>query len=169
MLKFILLISIFASIITLSERKTFKELIDIYLNKLDFNNAYLTYKQYISLLETLKKDFPNYLDLVSIGKTFNENDMLLIIMKSPINSNSNEEESSNINLTEIKNINIDFSKTDKINNNSNNSNNSNNTNQTNLIDNSLYNKSGIFFNGMHHAREPVSLMMNISFSTYFTL
>ena len=155
MLKFILLISIFASIISLNERKTFKELIDIYLNKLDFNNAYLTYNQYISLLETLKKDFPNYLDLVSIGKTYNENDMLLIIMKSPINSNSNEEESSNINLTEIKNINLNFTNTDKI------SNNSNNSNQTYLIDNSLYNKSGIFFNGMHHGKEPISMMMNI--------
>ena len=30
-----------------------------------------------------------------------------------------------------------------------------------LIDSSLYNKSGIFFTGMHHGREPVSMMMNI--------
>ena len=152
MIKLILLISILVSIIALNERKSFKELIDIYLNKLDFNNAYLTYKQYISLLEKLKIDFPNYLDLVSIGKTYNENDMLLIIMKSPI---SLERESSDINLTEIKNININFSRIDKI------SNNSNNSNQTYLIDNSLYNKSGIFFNGMHHGKEPISMMMNI--------
>ena len=143
MLKLILLISLISTIITHNERKSFKELIDIYLNKLDINDAYLSYDQYISLLKTLKEDYPNYLELSSIGKTYEGNEMPLIIMKSPIMAN---EELPKINSTEIYKI-------DK--------NNSNNSNETYLIDNSLYNKTGIFFNGMHHGREPVSMMMNI--------
>ena len=142
MLKLILLISLISTIITHNERKSFKELIDIYLNKLDINDAYLSYDQYISLLKTLKEDYPNYLELSSIGKTYEGNEMPLIIMKSPIMAN---EELPKINSTEIYKI----------------KNNSNNSNETYLIDNSLYNKTGIFFNGMHHGREPVSMMMNI--------
>jgi len=95
------------------KKKSFKELIEHYLSKLDINNAYLSYNQYISLLNTLKEDFPNYLILSSIGKTFENNDIPLIIMKSPLSNNE-------INIT-----------------------------------------NGVLFNGMHHGREPVSMMMNI--------
>ena len=87
MLKLILLISLISTIITHNERKSFKELIDIYLNKLDINDAYLSYDQYISLLKTLKEDYPNYLELSSIGKTYEGNEMPLIIMKSHIMAN----------------------------------------------------------------------------------
>ena len=69
--------------------------------------------------------------------------MPLIIMKSPIMPN---EEISKINSTEIKNIYINYF---------------NYSNETYLIDKSLNNKSGIFFTGMHHGYEPVSMMMNI--------
>ena len=147
MLHLILLISVILPIITHKERKSFKELIDIYLNKLDINDAYLSYNQYISLLKTLKNDFPNYLELTSIGKTYEGNEMPLIIMKSPIFSN---DVSPNINISELKAPN-----------NSNISKNLNKTNDTNLINNSLSHKSAIFFNGMHHGKEPVSMMMNI--------
>ena len=114
------------------KRKSFKELIDQYLGKLDINNAYLSYDQYINLLKTLTNDYPNYLELSSIGKTYEGNEMPLIIMRSPF-------------IKTQENIN---NKT------------MNNTNTT-KIDNSLYNQSGILFDGMHHAREPVSMMMNI--------
>ena len=150
MINLIVLISLIT--IIHNERKSFKELIDIYLNKLDINDAYLSYDQYISLLKTLKEDYPNYLELSSIGKTYEGNEMPLIIMKSPFISN---EELSKNNLAETKNT-INYTNIYKTNNNSN-----NNSNETYLIDNSLYNKSGIFFTGMHHGREPVSMMMNI--------
>ena len=152
MLNLILLISLISTIITHNERKSFKELIDIYLSKLDINDAYLSYDQYISLLKTLKEDYPNYLELSSIGKTYEGNEMPLIIIKSPFISN---EELSKKNSTETQNLTINYTNIYKINNNSNNS------NETYLIDISLYNKSGIFFTGMHHGREPVSMMMNI--------
>ena len=96
------------------KKKSFKELIEHYLSKLDINNAYLSYNQYISLLNTLKEDYPNYLEISSIGKTFENNDIPLIIMKSPLKNNND------ISIT-----------------------------------------SGVLFNGMHHGREPVSMMMNI--------
>ena len=147
MLHLILLITLILPIITYKERKSFKELIDIYLNKLDINNAYLSYNQYISLLKTLKSDFPNYLELDSIGKTYEGNEMPLIIMKSPIFSN---DDSPKINISDLK-----------VPNNTNISKILNKTNDTNLINNSLSNKSAIFFNGMHHGKEPVSMMMNI--------
>ena len=145
MLHLILLITLILPIITYKERKSFKELIDIYLNKLDINNAYLSYNQYISLLKTLKSDFPNYLELDSIGKTYEGNEMPLIIMKSPIFSN---DDSPKINISDLK-----------VPNNTNISKILNKTNDTNLINNSLSNKSAIFFNGMHHGKEPVSMMM----------
>jgi hypothetical protein len=66
-----------------SNKKTFKDILDKYLGKLDFNKAYLSYEQYILLLDTLVKDFPNYLELSSIGKTYEGNEMPLIIMSSP--------------------------------------------------------------------------------------
>ena len=124
-----------------NKKKSFKELLDQYLTKLDINHAYLSYEQYISLLNTLVKDFPNYLELSSIGKTYEGNEMPLIIMSSP--------------FTEKTNI--------KKNNQTNNSSSfTNNNNQKNIsLDNSLYNQSGILFTGMHHGREPVSMMMNI--------
>ena len=78
--------------LTLQEEKThsFKDLIDRYLSKLEINNAYLSYNQYISLLNTLKEDYPNYFYLSSIGKTYENNDIPLIIMKSPLtNDDSN--------------------------------------------------------------------------------
>ena len=153
MLNLIIFISLTLNIITHNERKSFKKLVDTYLNDLDINNAYLSYNQFLSVIKSLKNDFPNYLDLSSIGKTYEGNEIPLIIMKSPININEEEEENSNsindnttsINYTYLYNIN----------------NNSNNSNETYLVDNSLYNKSAIFFNGMHHGREPVSMMMNI--------
>jgi hypothetical protein len=153
MLKLIIFISLTITIIAHNERKSFKELVDIYLNKLDINDAYLSYDQYISLLQSLKRDFPDYLELSSIGKTYENNDMPLIIMKSPININ--DEQKKIINSTEEKSTNINNTNIYKTNNNSNNS------NETYLIDNSLYNKSAIFFDGMHHGCEPVSMMMNI--------
>ena len=88
--------------------------------------------------------------------------MPLIIMKSPYTSN----EVSILNSTELNNTSINYTylyKNDKntvfypnITNNSS----YNNTNET-IMNNPLYNKSGIFFNGMHHGKEPVSMMMNI--------
>jgi hypothetical protein len=74
-------------------------------------------------------------------------------MKSPININDVQKKI--INSTEEKSTNINNTNIYKTNNNSSNS------NETYLIDNSLYNKSAIFFDGMHHGCEPVSMMMNI--------
>ena len=140
-IKILLLIISFTFTISANpKKKTFKELIDYYLGKLDINNAYLSYDQYISLLNTLVKDFPNYLELSSIGKTYEGNEMPLIIMKSPYNNLIKEEKNS----TEINKI-------DK---------NNTNINET-KVDIFLFNKSGILFDGMHHGREPVSMMMNI--------
>ena len=84
MIHFILLIGIISLSYSHNERKSFKELINIYLNKLDINNAYLSYEQYISLLKTLQKDYSNYLDIYSIGKTYEGNDMPLIVLRSPL-------------------------------------------------------------------------------------
>ena len=146
----ILLISIIISIIAHNERKSFKELVDTYLNDLDINNAYLSYDQYLLLLNTLKEDFPNYLELSSIGKTHEGNEMYLIKMKSAFKSNkdipkiTNSTEKNNKD-NETNNLNYNYKDDD----------------QSYIMEDSLYNKSGIFFNGMHHAREPVSLMMNI--------
>ena len=165
MLKILILIYILDIIIANNDRKSFKELIDIYLNELGYKNAYLSYEQYISVLKSIKNDFPNYLELSSIGKTYEGNEMPLIIMKSPYSSN----EESILNLTELNNTSINYTylyknnkETDIYPNNTNNVNNSsnNNTNDT-IINNPLYSKSGIFFNGMHHGKEPVSMMMNI--------
>ena len=55
----ILLFSILFSLSLQVEKKSFKELIDQNLSKLDINNAYLSYNQYISLLNKLKTDYPN--------------------------------------------------------------------------------------------------------------
>ena len=128
-------------------------MIDIYLNKLDINNAYLSYEQYISLLKSLQNDFSDYLDIYTIGKTYEGNDMPLIVMKSPLISKqsiNNEQKNTFKEILIVNNATINnISKND--------------TNETlkYLIDSSLYNKSGIFFTGMHHGREPVSMMMNI--------
>jgi hypothetical protein len=152
----ILLICISLTISSNEKRKSFKELVDKYLGKLDINGAYLSYDQYISLLNSLEKDFPNHLIVSSIGKTYEGNDMPLIVLRSPLlskesetNSNSNQD---NIfkeilvlnNITTNNDTNVNKNETIKY-----------------LIESSLYNKSGIFFSGMHHGREPVSMMMNI--------
>ena len=137
----LLIICLNLTLSSTNKRKTFKDIIDKYLGKLDINNAYLSYNQYISLLNTLIKDFPNYLELSSIGKTYEGNEMPLIIMKSPFI------------LKEEKN-------TTKLNSTIENKNNNSNKKETILI-NSLNNQSGILFTGMHHGREPVSMMMNI--------
>ena len=155
MIHFILLIGIISLSISHNERKSFKELIDIYLNKLDINNAYLSYEQYISLLKTLQKDFSDYLDIYSIGKTYEGNDMPLIVFRSPLI----KKESSNTNST--SNQNYFFKEILILNNVTNNSSYENNDTNKYFIEPSLYNKSGIFFSGMHHGREPVSMMMNI--------
>lgn len=155
MIHFLLLIGIISLSISHNERKSFKELIDIYLNKLDINNAYLSYEQYISLLKTLQKDFSDYLDIYSIGKTYEGNDMPLIVFRSPLI----KKESSNTNST--SNQNYCFKEILILNNVTNNSSNENNDTNKYFIEPSLYNKSGIFFSGMHHGREPVSMMMNI--------
>ena len=166
MLKSLIFIFIISLIFSKNERKTFKELVDIYLNKLDINNAYLSYDQYISVIKSLKNDFPNYLDLSSIGKSYEGNEMFLITIKSPF-LNNEEISISKSNLT-----NISFTYLYTINNNTHNDNNNylknitNNTNETNILNNPLYNKSGIFFNGLHHGREPVSMMMNIYLILY---
>ena len=157
MIHFILLIGIISLSYSHNERKSFKELINIYLNKLDINDAYLSYEQYISLLKTLQKDYSNYLDIYSIGKTYEGNDMPLIILRSPLIPKE-----SDINTDSDQN-NHYFKELLKLNNITSNNNTENINNDTNkyLIDSSLYNKSGIFFSGMHHGREPVSMMMNI--------
>ena len=165
MLKILILIYIIDIIITNNDRKSFRELIDIYLNELGYKNAYLSYEQYISVLKSIKNDFPNYLELSSIGKTYEGNEMPLIVMKSPYTSNkvpilnSTELSNTNINYTYLYKNDID---TSIYPNNTNNVNftSINNTNET-IMNNPLYNKSGIFFNGMHHGKEPVSMMMNI--------
>ena len=78
------------------ENNKFLELIKQYLSKLDINNAYLSYDQYISLLNTLQKDYQNYLVLSSIGKTYEGNDIPLITMKSPlINNKPNDDNKIN--------------------------------------------------------------------------
>ena len=156
MLHFILIIGILTISLSYNERKSFKELVNIYLNKLDINDAYLSYEQYISLLKKLQIDYSDYLDIYSIGKTYEGNDMPLIVLRSPLlskesetNSNSNQD---NIfkeilvlnNITTNNDTNVNKNETIKY-----------------LIESSLYNKSGIFFSGMHHGREPVSMMMNI--------
>ena len=130
----LLIINLSLNISSNIKRKSFKELISQYLGKLDINNAYLSYDQYITLLNNLTIDFPNYLELSSIGKTYEGNEMPLLIMKSPFISQQEN------NITK-KNISVN--------------------NNTNIIDNSLNNQSGILFDGMHHGREPVSMMMNI--------
>ena len=147
MFKLILVLILTISIIENKERKSFKDLVDIYLKDLEISNAYLSYNQYISLLNKLKNDFPNYLELSSIGKTYEGNEMPLIIMKSPINPNID--------------YNKDINSTENNNNNNTITNNTDSINKTNITNNPLYNKSGIFFNGMHHGREQVSMMMNI--------
>ena len=153
MLNLILIISLTFSIKTHNERKSFKELLNIYLNKLDINNAYLSYEQYISFLQNIKADFPNYLELASIGKTYEGNEMPLIIMKSPINSYQNEK--ITLISEEIKKKTYYYANIYKSNENV------NNINRTYILD-----KSGIFFNGMHHGDEPVSMMMNIYLLLY---
>ena len=137
----LLIICLHLAISSINKKKSFKEIVTQYLGKLDINNAYLSYDQYISLLNTLVKDFPNYLELSSIGKTYEGNEMPLIIMKSPL-------------LKEDKNL---TQSNNTINDNDKNVDN----NDINKIGNSLYNQSGILFTGMHHGREPVSMMMNI--------
>ena len=156
MFHFILIIGILTTSLSYNERKSFKELINIYLNKLDINDAYLSYEQYISLLKTLQIDFSDYLDIYSIGKTYEGNDMPLIVLRSPLLSkeskkNSNDNQDNNFKELLVLN-NITSNNTTNINN-----------NETNkyFIESSLYDKSGIFFSGMHHGREPVSMMMNI--------
>ena len=153
MLNLILIISLTFSITTHNERKSFKELLNIYLNKLDMNNAYLSYEQYISFLQNIKADFPNYLELASIGKTYEGNEMPLTIMKSPINSYQNEK--ITLISEEIKRKTYYYTNMYKSNENI------NNINQTYILD-----KSGIFFNGLHHGREPISMMMNIYLILY---
>ena len=157
MCHFILIIGILFPSFSYNERKSFKELINIYLNKLDINDAYLSYEQYISLLKTLQKDYSDYLDIYTIGKTYEGNDMPLIVLRSPLKQKA----------TTINSNQDGFFKEILVLNNITTNNTINNTytnnNETNkyLIESSLFNKSGIFFSGMHHGREPVSMMMNI--------
>ena len=156
MLNLIIFFSLTITIISHNERKSFKELVDIYLNKLDINDAFLSYNQYITVLQSLKKDFPNYLELSSIGKTYENNDMLLITMKSPLSINDDPQKlTTNTKSIEENSTTLNYTNFTKMNNNSNNS------NETYLIDKYLSNKSAVFFNGMHHGCEPVSMMMNI--------
>ncbi len=89
-LKILLFLALFSFSLQ-EEKNKFKELIEQYLSKLDINEAYLSYNQYISLLEKLKTDYPNYFELSSIGKTFEGNDIPLIIMKSPLIKTREEE------------------------------------------------------------------------------
>ena len=157
MLHFILIIGIFSLCFSSNERKSFKELINIYLNKLDINDAYLSYDQYISLLRALQKDYSDYLDIYTIGKTYEGNDMPLIVLRSPLKpKESNFDSNQDNTFKEILVINNVTTNNDL-----NNTNIYNNEINKYLIDSSLFNKSGIFFSGMHHGREPVSMMMNI--------
>ena len=142
---------------TVKTKPTFKELVDKYLGKLDINYAYLSYDQYINLLNTLTKDFPNYFVLSSIGKTYKGNEMPLLIMKSPfITGHERYNDSLNRDFSELsESDNFEYE------NNNNTESDKNNNKNINLINNSLDNQSGVLFDGMHHAREPVSMMMNI--------
>ena len=188
----ILLLIIYLNLTISSNRKkkSFKDIVNQYLGKLDIKNAYLSYDQYISLLNRLVKDFPNYLELSSIGKTYEGNDMPLIIMKSPLLKEENNSIQSNNTINDKDKIsNNDINKKDSslYNKNGKNyeenenylipnfkeDNNKTQSNSTisdkdkinnidkNKIDSSLHNQSGILFTGMHHGREPVSMMMNI--------
>ena len=89
LLYMILFFVLFSLTLQEENNNSFKNLIDRYLSKLEINNAYLSYNQYISLLNTLKEDYPNYFQLSSIGKTYENNDIPLIIMKSPLTNNDN--------------------------------------------------------------------------------
>ena len=153
MFSLFLIIGIISLISNHNEKKSFKELINVYLNKLDINNSYLSYEQYISLLKSLQKDFSNYLDIYSIGRTYEGNEMPLIVLTSPLIPKKMSEENQNNIFKEILILNnITENNTDK---------NKNEINNKYKIDSALYNKSGIFFTGMHHGREPLSMMMNI--------
>ena len=76
------------------KNNSFKELVDKYLGKLDINGVYLSYDKYISLLNTLEKDFPAHLIISSIGKIYEGNDMPLIIMKSSLIKNEEIKDNS---------------------------------------------------------------------------
>ena len=84
-------------------------LINQYLSKPEMNKAYLSYKQYVDFTKEISKEFPDIINLSSIGNTYLNNPMPIISFKS----------------------------------------------------NSPKKKSGILFTGMHHAREPVAMMMNL--------
>jgi hypothetical protein len=65
------------------------------LGKLDIiDGVYLSYDKYISLLNTLEKDFPAHLIISSIGKIYEGNDMPLIIMKSSLIKNEEIKDNS---------------------------------------------------------------------------
>lgn len=77
------------------------------------SDSLLTHEQYIQLIKSLEKEFPEKLQLVDIGITFNKNTIYALKYQNNLNSN--------------------LSKSNK----------------------------AILFTGMHHGREPTSMMMNL--------
>ena len=89
--------------------ESFKNLVKKYLINGNFNDAYLSYKQFLEFNQEISKNFSNIIKVNSIGKTYEENEI-------PIYE---------------------------------------------FLNNKQSNKNGIIFTGMHHGREPVSMMMNL--------
>ena len=90
---------------------SFNSLIEKYLLDGEVFNSYLSYTQYLEFLNKLQQLYPSLITLSSIGNTYENNKIPLIIISS-----SNKETKP---------------------------------------------KSSILINGMHHARETVSMMMNL--------
>ena len=57
-------------------------LIKKYLSKPEMNNAYLSYKQYVDFTKEISKEFPDIINLSSIGNTYLNNPMPIISFKS---------------------------------------------------------------------------------------
>ena len=90
---------------------SFNSLIEEYLLHGEVFNSYLSYTQYLEFLNKVQQLYPSLITLSSIGNTYENNKIPLIIISS-----SNKETKP---------------------------------------------KSSILINGMHHARETVSMMMNL--------
>ena len=93
----------------INNKVSFNNLVKKYLYNGKFNDAYLSYEQFLDFNKEVSKEFSNIIKVNSIGKTFEEREI-------PIYE---------------------------------------------FLNNKKTNKNGIIFTGMHHGREPVSMMMNL--------
>ena len=59
-------------------------LINQYLSKPEMNKAYLSYKQYVDFTKEISKEFPDIINLSSIGNTYLNNPMPIISFKSKL-------------------------------------------------------------------------------------